>query len=187
MGQTQTEQRVTVTLDRQLIDKIIAFNCFNRQTYIEWEKPLDLICGLEEKLYMILQDTNEIIETAKRELEGYFTDDEATLLFVCLSDMSLGWHDWTKPERDIPNLIERKKNRLVQFYHGAIPIDTVKRVCQKAAYLTPTQCHALIKISHDMRHMTKGDTLRFSNNDIAHYFRTSGFPGDEKWYEIEIH
>ena len=187
MGPVRTEQRVTVMLDSQLIDKIIAFNCLNRQTYIDWTKTSDLVFGIEERLYDILHDAHEMVETAKRELEGNFTDDEALLLFVCLSDEELGWEYWDKPERDIRNLIRNNEGRLHKFYDGEIPMDTVRRVCLKAAYLTPSQCNALIKMSHDMRHMIRGDTLRFSTNDIAHYFRTSGSLTAEKWYEMNIH
>lgn len=185
--ETECMDRVTITLDRKLIDKIIAFNCLNRQTYIDWTKTSDLVFGIEERLYDILHDAHEMVETAKRELESYFTDDEALLLFVCLSDEELGWEYWDKPERDVRNLIQNKIDRLHKFYDDEIPMDVVRRVFQKATYLTSSRCNALIKMSHDMRHMTKSDTLRFSTNDIAHCFRTSGSLTAEKWYEIEIH
>ena len=77
LEQIDVQNRVTVTLDRRLIDIIIQYQGFNRQNYINWNKPSSMAFGIEEKLYEILDEVNEMVETAKRDLLDIFTIEEA--------------------------------------------------------------------------------------------------------------
>lgn len=178
---------ITVTLDSELVDKIIAFKSFNRQTYLDFNKLSSLAFGIEEKLHEILHDLRLLVETAKSELEGYFTVDEALMLFVCFLDERLGSSEWRKPGRDIKILLHQNRERLEDFYGGLIPLDTLQRVQQKVEGLTPSQCNALVSMTYDLKSMTQGNTLRFSTEDIGKCFRTHYTPTAEEWYEVQIH
>jgi hypothetical protein len=191
MEQIALQNRVTITLDRRLIDMIIQYQGFNRQNYINWNKPSSMAFGIEEKLYEILDETNEMVETAKLDLLNIFTIEEALLLFVCLSNQSLHEGYWDKPGRDIQLLIDCNKDELNEFYDGDIPMSTVNSILNKAESLTRSECNALVKSANRMRFMSKDEILKFSTTDIAHHFGTivdddydASVP--EKWYEIEL-
>jgi hypothetical protein len=170
---------------------IIHYQGFNRQNYIDWNHPSSLGYGIEEKLYEILDEVNEMVETAKRDLLDIFTIEEAILLFVCLSNQSLHEGYWDKPGREIPLLIECNKDKLNKFYGDDIQISTVNSILNKTKNLTRSECNGLVIAANRMRFMSKGEILKFSTTDIAHHFGTivdddydASVP--EKWYEIEL-
>lgn len=185
MYNLEEEKGITIYLEKQLVEKIKAFKCFNQQTYLDFNKESDLKFGVEEKLYTILRYANDFIEMAKREVEGLFTPEEALLLFICLvnEDICL---DWGKPGRELMLLIYQKSSLLREFYK-TFPIETIQRISKKAESLTSLQLMGLKTMAVELRNKSDGKSLRFSSTDIDRYFRTAVSSDlNEKWYEIEI-
>ena len=132
------EQCITVSLDKRLVDQIVDFKGYNRQTYLDFSKESDLKFGVEEKLYTILRYASDFIETAKREVEGFFTVDEALLIFVCLADEDIRL-DFGEPGRELMLLIYHKREILKEFYNSTLPMDIIGKISKKSKFLTSSQ------------------------------------------------
>lgn len=187
MYNLEEEKGISIYLDKQLIEQIVAFKGFNRQTYLDFNMESDLKFGVGEKLYAILRYANNFIEMAKREVEGLFTVDEALLLFISLSGEDIRL-DSKKPGIELMGLVFYNRERLHEFYQSKLPIETIKQISKKVETLTSPQLMGLKAMAVELRHKSSGKFLRFNSKDIGRYFRTAvGSDLTERWYEIRVY